>query len=80
MYNFLRTLAISVESTIDQDAILAEQAAKERITWIVLIAVSLVIAVALSLALPKIVKNLKAKKKARLQKKAERKRIQSKRK
>lgn len=77
MYDFLRTLAITVDSYVDADAVaLAEKAARERTMWFILI----VVLIALAVILPIIIKKLKAKKEAKTQRKAERKRIQSKRK
>ncbi len=81
MYDFLRILAIAVDSSVDANAAtLAEKAAQERTVWIILLVAILVIEVVFAVAFPKILKNLKVKKEAKSQKKAERKRIQSKRK
>ena len=77
MHDFLRTLAITVDSYVDADAVaLAEKAARERMMWFILI----VVLIALAVVLPIMIKKLKAKKKEKTQRKAERKRIQSKRK
>ena len=77
MHNFLRTLAITVDSYVDTNAVaLAEKAARERMMWFILI----VVLIALAVVLPIMIKKLKAKKKEKTQRKAERKRIQSKRK
>ena len=77
MHDFLRTLAITVDSYVDADAVaLAEKAAHERTMWFILI----VVLIALAVILPIMIKKLKAKKNSKTQIKAERKRIQSKRK
>ncbi len=81
MYDFLRTLAITVDSPVDTNAAaLAEKAAQERTVWIILLVIMLALEIAFAVVFPKILKKVKAEKAEKSQKKAERKRIQSKRK
>lgn len=81
MYDFLRTLAITVDSPVDTNAAaLAEKAAQERTVWIILLVIMLALEIAFAVVFPKILKKVKAEKAEKSQKNAERKRIQSKRK
>lgn len=83
MFEMFKTLAISVEAPLAQQEAeaLARQAqeAQERTLWIILLCICLVAEILIALVLPKMIKKHKAKKEAKEFRKAERKRIQSKR-
>lgn len=83
MFEMFKTLAISVEAPLAQQEAeaLARQAqeAQERTLWIILLCICLVAEILIALVLPKMIKKHKAKKEEKEFRKAERKRIQSKR-
>lgn len=76
MFERLRTLAISVESTVVPEA----AAAGDKTFWIILIAALIVVTIVLAVVCTKFIKKYKVKREAKKLNKAERKRIQSKRK
>ena len=76
MFEKLRTLAISVESTVVPEA----AAAGDKTLWMILGVALILAAIIFAVVFPKAKKKYDAKKEAKRQNKAERKRIQSKRK
>lgn len=84
MFETLNTLAITVQENIDKDIAdeLARQAAeeKEKMIWIIILCVVLVAELIFAFFFPKFIKKIKARKDEENLRKAERKRIQSKRK
>lgn len=84
MFEMLNKLAINVDQYVDRQTAeeLARQAAeeKEKIVWIIILCVALAVELILAFILPKCLKKFQEHKDAENLRKAERKRIQSKRK
>lgn len=84
MFEMLNKLAINVEQYVDRQTAedIARQAAenKEKMIWIIILCVALVAELILAFILPKFLKKFQERKDAENLRKAERKRIQSKRK
>lgn len=84
MFDTLNTLAITVEEHIDKETVeeLARQAAeqKEKTMWIIILCIALAAELIFAFVFPKFIKKIQARKDAENLRKAERKRIQSKRK
>lgn len=83
MHEMLKTLAIGVESQVSQQEIdeLARQAqeAQDKKIWIIILCVFLAIEIIAAVVLPKYIKKYNERKAEKDFRKAERKRIQSKR-
>ncbi len=84
MFDTIKTLAIEVEQHIDSQVAqeLARQEAenKEKIVWIIVLCIILAAELIFAFVFPKFMKKIQARKDAENLRKAERKRIQSKRK
>ncbi|MBP3938801.1 MAG: hypothetical protein IK955_05275 [Clostridia bacterium] len=84
MFEMLNKLAINVEQYVDRQTAedIARQAAenKEKMIWIIILCVALAAELILAFILPKFLKKFQERKDAENLRKAERKRIQSKRK